>query len=106
MDRPLLGEIQARARDYQFTFHAGERMIERHISVAEVEQALLNGEPEVIEDYPEDIRGPSCLILGLAASGRPLHIQCTYPSDVAVVTTYEPDQDEWANLRIRIRGNE
>ena len=61
MDRPLLGEIQARvrARDYQFTFHAGERMIEQHISVAEVEQALLNGEPEVIEDYPEDIRGPS-----------------------------------------------
>jgi hypothetical protein len=32
---------------------------------------------EVIEDYPEDKYGPSCLILGFTVYGRPLHVQCS-----------------------------
>jgi hypothetical protein len=50
----------------------------RRISVKETQE--LFGDAEVIEDYPEDKYGPSCLIFGKTREGRPLHIQCSYPS--------------------------
>ena len=76
-------------------------MTERDISVRNLEEALLSVEAEVIEDYPEDPRGPSCLILGFTSDGRPWHIQCTYPPNVAVVTAYEPRPEEWVGWRRR-----
>jgi hypothetical protein len=76
-------------------------MTQRHISVREVEGALLSNNAEMIEDYPEDPRGASCLILGLTANGRPLHVQCTYPPDVAVITSYAPNPEEWTDWRLR-----
>lgn len=106
MQKALLEGIQAKVkgRNYRFTLHAGDRMTERHISVKEVEEALLSGGAEVIEDYPEDPRGPSCLVLGITRGGRPLHIQCTYPPNVAVITAYEPNPEEWIDWRIRRGG--
>lgn len=59
---------------------------------------------ELIEDYPEDPRSPSCLILGITESGRPLHIQCTYAPNVVVITAYEPKAEEWINWRVRKGG--
>lgn len=79
-------------------------MTRRHISVNEAEEALLSSQAEVIEEYPEDPRGPSCLVLGFTVDGRPLHIQCTYPPNVAVITTYEPDPEEWIDWRVRSRS--
>ena len=37
-------------------------------------------EGEIIEDYPEDTGGHSCLILGRGGDGRPIHIVCA-PKD-------------------------
>jgi len=45
---------------------------EKVISVAEVRQIIQSG--EIIEDYPEDARGHSCLILGFGEEGRPIHV--------------------------------
>ena len=42
-----------------------------------MEQAILEN-AVIIEDYPDDKYGPSCLILGYTKNGRPLHIQCGY----------------------------
>ena len=99
----LLDAIQAevRKRDYRFTLHAGDRMTKRHISVDEVKEVILSNNAEIIEDYPEDTRGPSCLILGMASNGRPLHVQCSYPPNVAIITAYEPELGEWLDLRTR-----
>ena len=38
------------------------------ISVEEIRQVINNG--SIIEDYPEDPRGHSCLMLGLGVEGR------------------------------------
>jgi hypothetical protein len=61
----------------------------------------------IIEDYPDDKYGPSCLILGFTAANRPLHIQCT--TDVReilkIITLYEPDDDLWIDLRIRRKAD-
>ncbi len=89
-------------RQYEFSKHAVDQTIVRGISVAELEQALSN-RCEVIEDYPEDKYGPSCLILGFTRAGRPLHVQCTRPARplVKIITVYEPDAELWIDLRIR-----
>jgi hypothetical protein len=89
-------------RQYEFSKHAVDQTIVREISVMEVEEGLL-GESEVIEDYPKDKYGPSCLILGFSRVGRPLHVQCSYPSRqlIKIITLYEPDPALWVNYRIR-----
>jgi len=87
---------------FEFSKHAVDRMILRHILVREVREAVQNG--TVIEDYPDDKYGPTCLILGFTRRKRPLHIQCSYPdrSLVKVVTVYEPNADEWIDFKVRI----
>jgi hypothetical protein len=100
----LLDDIREKiaARQYELSKHAVDQTIIRDISVAELEDAI-SSRSEVIEDYPEDKYGPSCLILGFSMGGRPLHIQCSYPSRplIKIVTVYEPDPDLWIDLRIR-----
>ena len=99
----LVSEVQAKfARDaFEFSRHAADQTILRNIRVSEVRQAIQSG--EVIEDYADDKYGPSCLILGYTLSGRPLHLQCSYPSRpiIKIITVYEPDPEEWINYRIR-----
>lgn len=70
---PLLAEIKSRVSvgDFLFTTHAAGRMTARNIPVVDVEIALTGGRAEMIEDYPDDPRGPSCLILGFTAGGQP-----------------------------------
>jgi len=71
------------------------------ITAREVRLVIMRG--EVIEDYTEDARGHSCLILGNGDSGRPVHVVCTPKSEyLAVITAYLPDPAEWdSNFRAR-----
>lgn len=70
--------------------------------MTEMEEALA-ARSEVIEDYPEDKYGPSCLILGFTSGNRPLHVHCSYPIRplIKIVTVYEPDPTLWIDFRIR-----
>jgi hypothetical protein len=79
----------------EYSLHAVRQMVARGISPEEVAQTVLAG--EVIEDYPDDKYGPSCLVCGTTTDKRWLHVQCTHPSRplVKVVTLYEPDPAEW-----------
>ena len=99
-----LDEIQTKIlrREYEFSKHAVDQSIIRDISVTEVEEAIASS-TEVIEDYPEDKYGPSCLILGFTNTGRPLHVQCSYPSRplIKIITVYDPDPNLWVDFRIR-----
>ncbi|MDD2920771.1 MAG: DUF4258 domain-containing protein [Anaerolineales bacterium] len=100
---PSLHDIQAKfSRDeFEFSKHAVDRSILRDISVAEIREAIANG--EMIENYPDDKYGPSCLIFGMTVSQRPLHIQCSYPtrSVIKIITVYEPDPAEWIEYKER-----
>ncbi len=100
----MLGEIRRkiRRRQYEFSKHAVDQTLLRDIAVRELEEAMAN-RSEIIEDYPDDKYGPSCLILGFTKAGRPLHVQCSYPSRplVKIITVYQPDPDQWTDLRVR-----
>jgi len=104
--KTLIDSIQelVSKREYLFTIHAGDRMTERHIAVEEVEQMLMSDGVEVIEDYPDDPRGASCLVLGVTGPGRPLHVHCTHPPGLAVITAYQPDASEWEDDFRKRRG--
>ena len=94
-------EIQDKIRkgEYRFSDHAVKRMIKRAIERSEVENAIMSG--EIIEEYPEDKYSPSCLIYGKTDGRRDLHIQVSLPPTVVVITTYEPELDEWIHSKIR-----
>jgi len=83
-------------RKHEFSKHAVDQSIIRSISVSEIEEALA-GKALVIEDYPNDKYGPSCLIMGYTNKGRPLHVQCSYPSRplIKIITLYQPDPELW-----------
>ncbi|MEH1908370.1 MAG: DUF4258 domain-containing protein [Nostoc sp.] len=63
---------------------------------------------QVIEDYPDDKYGASCLISGLTQANRPIHVQCSYPSRslIKIITVYEPNSNLWNNDFTRRRSND
>ena len=91
-----LAIIRERVRrgDYVISFIHTEKLRERKIIAEDVEEAILDG--AIIEDYPDDPRGPSCLILG-RSGGRPLHVVCGRLDEqrILIITAYEPDPGEW-----------
>jgi len=99
----ILNEIRAKIQQGQFELsrHAVDRMLLRNILMPEIQQVIANG--EMIEDYPNDKYGPSCLVLGLTLTQRPLHIQCSYPSRplIKIITIYEPNPEKWVDFKKR-----
>ena len=103
----MIEEIRQKIRrdEFEFAQHAVDQSILRQISLTEMREAIDAG--EVIEDYPNDKYGPSCLIFGRSLADRPLHVQCSYPSRplIKVVTLYEPDPKLWIDFKVR-RGKD
>ena len=68
---------------------------QRMISSEEVEVVVTQG--ELIEDYPSDPRGHSCLMLGYGEVSRAVHVVCS-PKDeyLAIITAYLPDPAQWS----------
>jgi len=98
MDIELVQD-KVRKGEYYWRQHAIERSIEREIGEEEVTEVILKG--EIIEEYPEDKYGPSCLIFGRTRGGRPLHVQCSLPPAVWIITLYEPDPNQWIDFSKR-----
>ncbi len=86
-----------------YTRHALDQMNkpDRLISMKEVKSVVIMG--EIIEDYPEDPRGHSCLLAGKGAEGRPIHVVCSPKKEyLAIATAYVPNREEWdVNFRVR-----
>jgi hypothetical protein len=69
---------------------------ERMITTKEVEIVVTTG--ELIEDYPDDIRGHSCLLLGYGVEERVIHVVCSPKEDyLAIITAYLPNQNQWSS---------
>lgn len=98
METSVLDKVRAAAaKKILFLPHAVRQMSRpsRMISPAEIDAVIAAG--ELVEDYPEDSRGHSCLLLGSGDGGRPLHIVCSpKPDYLAIITAYIPHPDEWS----------
>ena len=67
------------------------------IYVLELEDAL--SDCEIIENYPDDPRGASCLVLGFCGA-KPVHAVCaikTNPEELLLITVYDPSKrpEKW-----------
>jgi hypothetical protein len=88
----------AAARRLLFLPHAVRQMSrpERMITTAEIEAVITSG--ELVEDYPEDVRGHSCLLLGFGEESRPIHVVCSPKEDyLAIITAYLPEPAQWSS---------
>ena len=96
-----LVRVRVRANDYEFSLHAERERENEHILVEELEQSVLSG--ELLEDYPDDPRGHSCLIVGFSRVGRAIHsVWGLLPGGrVRVITVYIPLPPKWLDPRTR-----
>lgn len=87
---------QSASKKIIYTIHALDEMNaeDEIITTDEVRQVVFNG--EIIEDYPEDKRGHSCLMFGMSNNRRPVHIVCAPKEEyLAIITVYVPSLEKW-----------
>ena len=101
-------DLTARIRDsvqneqFRLSAHAEIEREADQITVAELVEALTSPGLHVVEDYPNDPRGISCLDLGFTEKRQPIHAVCGLARDMLVViTVYRPDPEQWTDSRIR-----
>lgn len=96
MDHLMLEWIQERVRrrEYLLSLHADEERRDDGLDMADLEEALLNG--QILEEYPKDRRGPSCLVYG-TFQGQPIHVICGRNQSgwMVVITVYIPSEPKW-----------
>ncbi len=102
----MLAKVKdAASRKILFLPHALRQMLRpaRLITAREIHLVIERG--SIIEEYPDDPRGPSCLMIGYGIDSRPIHIVCAPKDDfLAVITAYLPDSEEWSeDFRKRIK---
>ena len=94
MTKTLLEKIRKLTqRQIIYTEHALDRMNAESemITFEEVREVVIEG--EIIEDYPEDVRGHSCLMFGVTSSGRPVHVVCAPKEQyLGIITVYVPSK--------------
>lgn len=79
-----------------YSLHALDEMNaeDEIITTAEIRHVIFNG--EIIENYPEDKRGHSCLMFDRTDKRRPVHIVCAPKEEyLAIITAYVPSLGKW-----------
>jgi len=101
-------EIRRLLRDdrYEFSFHAQQERLEENLDVEEIAEAII-GQSEILEEYPNDPRGESCLLLGFVGI-QPIHVvvgwarrQLAGQKTLRVITVYKPALPKWVDARTR-----
>lgn len=59
---------------YEISLHADDERMNDGLTINQVEHALLNG--RILEHYPDDPRGESCLFFGFTQTNIPVHVVC------------------------------
>ena len=90
---PSIDEIRQKITDelFEFSKHALDQSISRDILLQEIREAIINA--VVIEDYPTDKYGPSCLLCGVTQAWRTIHYHSR--PILKIITLYEPDRLRW-----------
>jgi hypothetical protein len=91
---------KVRDGEYLITVHADAERRNDGLDIPDLENALLHG--SVIEDYAEDKRGHSCLVLG-RSSGHDVHIVCGRNRSgwLVIITVYLPGPPKWVTPTTR-----
>ena len=103
-----LDEIRRLLRDgrYEVSLHAQQERLEEDLDIEQIEAAIIE-HGELLEDYPDDPRGESCLVLGFVGS-RPLHVVLGWATMkdetqkmLRLITVHTPTTPKWTDPRTR-----
>ncbi|MFH1259888.1 MAG: DUF4258 domain-containing protein [Elusimicrobiota bacterium] len=96
-------QIKIRNEEYEISFHAEKERYAEDISIPDIEKAIVHG--EILEDYPNDTRGSSCLVLAYLEN-RSIHLVCGYSDKgwIRIITVYIPKLPKWLDERTRATG--
>ena len=84
---------RARSGNYLITLHADSERRSDGIELDDLIEALGTG--VILEDYPDDPRGHSCLVFG-KTGGKDIHVVCGRRYDrLAIITVYVPKPPQW-----------
>ena len=87
--------------EYDLSSHAHRERQEEQITISEIEQALLVG--DIIEQYPDDPRGGSCLVAA-NVENKPIHVVCGKRDNrLLIVTVYRPKLPTWKSYKKRAK---
>ena len=83
--------------------HFDVQIASRGITLRDVAECISNG--IIIESYPEDPRGPSCLIKGTSCTNSALHVVVGVSTEnIIYITAYYPDPAKWdSTFSVRLR---
>ena len=100
MDISFIRE-KVRKQEYDLSSHAHRERQEEQITISEIERALFEG--DIIEKYPKDERGESCLVAA-KVENKPLHVVCGKRDDrLLIITVYRPKSPTWKNYKERTK---
>jgi hypothetical protein len=86
--------IKSCLHSVKHTLHALKEEYNDGLTAKQIEDALKEGF-ELIEDYPDDPRGHSSLLLTWV-DVTPMHVVCApHESDLIIITLYIPSGNEW-----------
>ncbi|MFQ5830105.1 MAG: DUF4258 domain-containing protein [Candidatus Methylomirabilia bacterium] len=88
---------------YLLTIHADEERRNDGLEMADLETVLTGG--VILEGYPEDPRGPSCLVSG-ESRRIPVLVVCGRNRSgwLVVITVYRPGRPKWESPTRRRSG--
>ncbi len=66
----IIDKIQK--KEYYFSKHADQERQNENLLIEEIEEAIFSG--RILEQYKDTGRGKSCLAVGFANNGKPIHI--------------------------------
>jgi hypothetical protein len=91
---------KVKKNEFVLSLHAHEERQAESITIEDIKTAILSG--EIIESYPEDKRGESCLVLGYS-NVRPIHVVCgqSRVGWLKIITVYIPKRPKWLSPKLR-----
>ncbi|MBF0289806.1 MAG: DUF4258 domain-containing protein [SAR324 cluster bacterium] len=99
-------QISEAFRKILFTPHALYYLNSPNRLILRKEVEEVTNKRDIIENYPEDARGHSSLMMARVTTEQVIHIVCAPKQEyLAVISTYLPNLDKWeVDLKIRKRG--
>lgn len=90
--------------NYYITKHGYEELDNDSITIENLENAIGHDNPKIIEDYPNDPRGASCLIIGDVDSEIKIHVCIGISSQIPeVITAYIPSPERFHAPEFELR---
>ncbi|MBU2446433.1 MAG: DUF4258 domain-containing protein [Bacteroidetes bacterium] len=91
------------SQNYEISIHADDERINEQLIISQLEFVLTNC--EIIEEYPNDPRGESCLVLGFTLENKPIHVVCgkNRSEHLILITVYTPEMPKWKDPYTRNR---